>query len=59
VELLCVHSPLPLLNSKNLVSQNNSAGCTAYQMRRREAPWKTINIQSKTFRPKRVPTCIA
>jgi hypothetical protein len=56
VELQGVHSPLPLLNSKNILSQNKidyiHLNRLHYlsKMRRREASWKTFNIQQKIFR---------
>jgi hypothetical protein len=53
VQLQGVHSPLQLLNSKNLLSQNKIDHIQLNRlhhlskMRRREALWKTINIQQK------------
>jgi hypothetical protein len=50
----CVHSPLPLLNSKNLLSQNetdhieNNRLHYLSKMQWRET-WKTINIQQNIF----------
>jgi hypothetical protein len=55
VELQYVHLPLPLLNSKNPLSQNktdriqqNRLHCLS-KMRRQEALWKTMNIEQKIF----------
>jgi hypothetical protein len=55
VELQGVYSPLPLLNSENLLSQNKTDHLQLNRlhylskMGRREALWRTINILTKIF----------
>jgi hypothetical protein len=57
VELQGVHSPVSLLISKNLFSQNKTDHIQlnrlhyVSKMRRREALWKTINIHKKFLGP--------
>jgi hypothetical protein len=55
VQLQCVHSHLPFLNSKNLVSQNKADYMQLIwlhylsKMQGREALWITISIQQNIF----------
>jgi hypothetical protein len=55
LELLGVYSPLPLLNSKNLLSQNKTDHIQLNglhylsEIRRREALWTTVDMQQNIF----------